>query len=587
MNNQVTSESIGSEYKHTYEYNANGQVAKKTNSKGQVTEYTYDKAGRVTSLTDQLGTISSYTYDKNGNLLTVTDSKGTITREYDALNRVTSYRDTRGNIIRYGYDEFGNLMSLTYPNGKQVIYTYDKNGNIRTAADWEGRVTTYEYDKNSRLIKTTRPDGTVEIRTYDKAGQLLTILDRKGSQTINSQEYAYDVSGNITAVKSGQKGELQNSSDISNISMEYDKTNRLIKYNGKEVKYDKEGNMIYGPLNGEMTSFTYDCRNRLVQAGTTKYEYDAEDNRTAVIKNAGTKEEIRTEYVVDSVEKLSRVLMAVERKSESGEINSAIQATYFYYGNGLSAQENEKEGYLTYHFNNVGSTNAVTDEMGAVKYTYAYNPYGELIQGSYGQVMFLFNGQYGVASDDNGLYYMRARYYNVSIKRFINQDVVTGNIAESQSLNRYAYVEGNPVSYFDPFGLERQLYEELYELINEFKTLLSYTSATLIALTIAVPETSPVTLTLINAIGIASSLITVLEIGLHLVEMNRVERFSDEWFSSLTRIAYCILNEAESREFTNLFGTQLGHGKSNEAAMKGLKWVLTQVRGKFRAILGG
>ena len=69
--------------------------------------------------------------------------------------------------------------------------------------------------------------------------------------------------------------------------------------------------------------------------------------------------------------------------------------------------------------------------------------------------MFLFNGQYGVASDDNGLYYMRARYYNVSIKRFINQDIVTGNFAESQSLNRYAYVEGNPVSYLDPFGLEK------------------------------------------------------------------------------------------------------------------------------------
>ncbi|MCM1162486.1 MAG: RHS repeat-associated core domain-containing protein, partial [Roseburia sp.] len=202
----------------------------------------------------------------------------------------------------------------------------------------------------------------------------------------------------------------------------------------------------------------------LVQAGTTKYEYDAEDNRTAVIKNAGTTGEVRTEYVVDSVEELSRVLMAVERKSENTVVesgmegttgNEALQTTCFYYGNGLSAQENEKDGYLTYHFNNVGSTNAVTDEKGVVKYSYTYNSYGELTQGSYGQVMFLFNGQYGVASDDNGLYYMRARYYNVSIKRFINQDVVTGNIAESQSLNRYAYVEGNPVSYLDPFGLER------------------------------------------------------------------------------------------------------------------------------------
>ena len=37
---------------------------------------------------------------------------------------------------------------------------------------------------------------------------------------------------------------------------------------------------------------------------------------------------------------------------------------------------------------------------------------------------FLYNGQFGVTTDGNGLYYMRARYYNVDIKRFINQDVL-------------------------------------------------------------------------------------------------------------------------------------------------------------------
>ena len=82
--------------------------------------------------------------------------------------------------------------------------------------------------------------------------------------------------------------------------------------------------------------------------------------------------------------------------------------------------------------------------------------YGELLVGTKKQIRFLYNGSYGVATDENGLYYMRARYYNPNIKRFINQDIKVGDIGSSQSLNRYAYCEGNPVSQMDPFGLSPQ-----------------------------------------------------------------------------------------------------------------------------------
>ena len=46
-----------------------------------------------------------------------------------------------------------------------------------------------------------------------------------------------------------------------------------------------------------------------------------------------------------------------------------------------------------------------------------------MLSGEVPKTAYLYNGQYGVATNANGLYYMRTRYYNVSIKKFINQDV--------------------------------------------------------------------------------------------------------------------------------------------------------------------
>ena len=423
----------------TNQYSTLGQVVKKIDARGQETDYAYDSAGKLTSFNDPAGTVS-YAYDANGNLLTVTDAGGTISREYDALNRITGYTDARGNTSRYSYDRVGNLVTLTYPGGRQVNYGYDAANRLTRVTDWAGRVTAYDYDANGRLSKTIRPDGTVQTTSYDKGGRLLEQKDMDSSGNIISQyDFTYDTAGNVTGEQSTGEPDV---SSIPDSVMTYTNDNRLATINGQAVSYDADGNMTTGPLGGKMANFTYDARNRLTGADGVSYTYDAENNRIGVADSVYNSS---ISYVVNPNALLSQVLIAADARGDQ---------TFYVYGLGLIGQEDTSGNYLSYHFDRRGSTVALTDSSGNVAASFRYGPYGELIgNASASPTPFLYNGRDGVMTDGNGLYYMRARYYNPDPKRFVNRDVLQGNISNDQSLNRYVYVNGKPESYTDPFGL--------------------------------------------------------------------------------------------------------------------------------------
>ena len=370
-------------------------------------------------MTDELGKIS-YTYDKNGNILTVTDESGTITREYDKRNLLAAYTDAGGNRIEYTYDELGNLITLTYPDGTAVHHSYDKTGLLICMTDDQSRVTKYSYDANGNLIQTLRPDESTETIVRDKAGKMLSKKDIGADGVIYEATYTYDASGNIVSLTSANS---LSALDFEETEMEYDSANRLIKWNGFSLVYDADGNMTYGPLNGKMEAYVYDCRNRLIRAGDTSYTYDAQNNRIGVF----TPKE-KTTYVVDSSSSLTQILLSVSYLSEAadGVYSETGTQTKYYYGSGLAAQSDSLNGYLTYHFDHLGSTAALTDISGKTVFRYAYGTYGELAQGDTKRTRFLYNGQYGVVTDANGLYQMRARYYSPDLKRFVNQDVLLG-----------------------------------------------------------------------------------------------------------------------------------------------------------------
>ncbi|MEK3789131.1 RHS repeat-associated core domain-containing protein [Paenibacillus sp. FSL K6-1230] len=192
-----------------------------------------------------------------------------------------------------------------------------------------------------------------------------------------------------------------------------------------------------------MQPYVYDSRNRLLSTGGVSYGYNAENMRTSVTTDGNT---IR--YVINPNAALSQVLMETDADGNP--------LAYYVYGLGLLGREDASGTYQSYHYDRRGSKVALTALDGTITDTYQYGPYGEQIghEGATEQP-FRYNGRDGVMTDVNGLYHMRARYYSPDIKLFINRDVVTGTISDTPTLNRYAYVNGNPISYIDPFGLSR------------------------------------------------------------------------------------------------------------------------------------
>ena len=53
---------------------------------------------------------------------------------------------------------------------------------------------------------------------------------------------------------------------------------------------------------------------------------------------------------------------------------------------------------------------------------------------------------------ETGLIYMKARFYDPDVGRFLNQDTYLGNSSTPPSLHRYLYAYSNPNYYIDPTG---------------------------------------------------------------------------------------------------------------------------------------
>ncbi len=404
----------------TYAYDANNNLIKSIDRKGQATTYQYDANNRLMSTTYADGKVVTSTYDDEDRLISLNDTApgaGQHNFNYDNLDRLTQETNPRGT-VNYSYDILGRRTSLKVNNQRALTYSY--NDNDRLTAITEGSETFgFSYDPLDRRAGMTLPNGISTAYNYDAAGRLTGMKYSKGSTVLRDLVYGYDDINRRTSYSGNTAPEPQ---ETATNTATVDAANRYTSLNGKSISHDDNGNQT-------INNAVWDARDRLVSLKgsgyTASFTYDAMGRRTSKTVNGQTKT-----YLYDGADLIS----------ETG-------ADYTF-GPGIDQPLERKAGQNEYYLSDaLGSVIGLTDPTGTIKTSYNYSPFGKKqTTGAVSSNPFAFTGR---EDDGTGYYYYRARYYNPDQKRFISEDPLGFGGGDT---NLYAYVRNNAINLRDPLG---------------------------------------------------------------------------------------------------------------------------------------
>jgi len=508
---QNTSSTNALNQTESFAYDANGFVTLSVDKGGRATAYTYDAMGREIEAkyysTDEpsadsylFSTVSSY--DRFGRVLTVSENGYTITNTYSGGNLAT--QSENGAVKTYTYDPYGNKTSFTltmngvlqqsvaygYDQGFRMTsvseggyatnYYYDKNGN-RVSMDYTetNSATYYSYNQANQVIalqnwcftdmETTFPDmeeyyaydlcGNMTTKTtsgetdypalsysYDGAGRLIREEEWDGAGHPYVASYSYDHAGNRVAMSVFEATEfdfemLEYAYDQTNTTYVYNKANQLTSETTNGVVssyvYDAHGNLTSKTTGSDVESYTYDRKNRQIayDDGDNYYSYNYRPDGLRANKTDNLAP-CTTHFVWDGMNMVcERVVGDVWEECKN-----------YVYGIGLiKATIGGSEYY--YFFNAHGDVTGLVNASSELCAGYSYDAFGNA-KGAGGSVSnpFRYCGEY--YDTETGTYYLRMRYYDPSIGRFLSEDPIC------DGLNWYSYCASNPVMYVDPWGLE-------------------------------------------------------------------------------------------------------------------------------------
>ncbi|MGJ0515073.1 MAG: RHS repeat domain-containing protein, partial [Methylomicrobium sp.] len=249
--------------------------------------------------------------------------------------------------------------------------------------------------------------------------------------------YGYDAVGN----------RLQETVGSQTTAATYNDLNQLLTNGSDSYRHDDDGNQNerHSATLGSH-SYLWDAENRLVAledlhnpATHSDLAYDALGRRIGIKDqtNGTTTKDARLIYCGTTL------------CAENDYLTNSFTR---YYGDGASI---EGEG-VYYHRDHLGSVRAVTDAGGAVKASYAYDPYGRrtTITGNATDSIFGYTGHY--VHSATGLALAPYRAYDADIGRWLSRDP----IGERGGINLYNYVGNNPINAIDTLGLAKNCGDE-------------------------------------------------------------------------------------------------------------------------------
>jgi RHS repeat-associated protein len=438
--------------KTIFAYDVMDRLVEETDPLENTAEWSYDKAGDVTEAVDRNGKVVTFSYDPLRRLTTARygvsglEAESTIGYEYDLDNQITHVSDSASGEYAISHNPFGRIESLEGPKGT-VAYSYDAAGR-REAMSVSGletlsysydsanrliglsrgsEVVALEYDKADRPTAVTLPDGIKQEYGYDAAGENTSITYKKGATTLGAIEYAFDANGHQEAMW-GSYARLNLPEALK--SAEYNADNELVKREGAELGYDKDGNLLADGAN----EYSWNARGQLTGISgeaSASFGYDPFGRRTSKTLGATT-----TELLYDGAN--------VARESEKGSTTASLLS-------GLRPDQlfsrttgSGTDSYLT---DRLGSTIALANASAELTTTYSYEPFGASTStGAESGNPYQFTGR---ENEGSGLQYNRARYYSFGEGRFISQDPAG---FEGGGTDLYSYAYSDPLDFVDPQG---------------------------------------------------------------------------------------------------------------------------------------